>query len=98
MPAKLLPSALYLNEARQTAGKNRTPPPLPHLLLHHFLHSSDGFVGAVLRHTTRLGGPPIPPDISEDARGFTNLACPNRASCRPKPARGSATRRSSSAR
>ena len=42
-PAKLLPSALYLHEARQTTGKNRTPPPLPHLLLHHFLHSSDGF-------------------------------------------------------
>ena len=44
-PAKLLPSTLYLNEARrrQIAGKNRTPLPLPHLLLHHFLHSSDGF-------------------------------------------------------
>ena len=27
--AKLLPSALYLHEARQTVGKNRTPPPLP---------------------------------------------------------------------
>ena len=42
-PAKLLLSALYLHEARQTAGKNRTPLPLPHLLLHHFLHPSDGF-------------------------------------------------------
>ena len=36
MPTKLLPSALYLNEARQTAGKNSTPPPLPHLLLNIF--------------------------------------------------------------
>ena len=42
-PAKLLPSALYLHEARPTAGKNCTPPPLPHLLLHHFLDPSDGF-------------------------------------------------------
>ena len=97
-PAKLLPSALYLHEARQTAGKNRTPPPLPHLLLHHFLHSSDGFRGAVLRHITRLGGPPSPPDTGEAARCFTNLAWPDGASCRPKQARGSATRRSSSAR
>jgi hypothetical protein len=97
-PAKLLPSALYLHEARQTAGKNRTPPPLPHLLLHHFLHSSDGFRGAVLRHITRLGGPPSPPDTGEAARCFTNLAWPDGASCRPKQARGSTTRHSSSAR
>ena len=52
MPANLLPSALYLLEARQTTGKNRTPLPLPHLLIHHFLHSSDGFLRAVLRHIT----------------------------------------------
>src|SRR5215216_2596266 len=87
------PSGLYLNEARQTAGKNRNPPSLPHLLLHHFLHSSDGFRGAVLRHTTRLGGPPSPPDTGQAAWCFTNLAWPDGASCRPKPARGSATRR-----
>ena len=97
-PAKLLYSALYLHEARQTAGKNRTPPPLPHLLLHHFLHSFDGFRGAVLRHITRMGGPPSPPDTGKAARCFTNLAWPDGASCCPKQARGSATRRSSSAR
>ena len=28
-PSKLLPSTLYLNKARQTTGKNRTPLPLP---------------------------------------------------------------------
>ena len=89
-PAKLLPSALYLHEARQTAGKNRTPPS-------HFVHSSDGFRGAVLRHITRLGGLPSPSDMGEAARCFTNLAWPDGASCRPKQARGSATRHSSSA-
>ena len=98
MPAKLLPSALYLNEVRQTTGKNRTPPPLTHLLLHHFLHSSDGFPGAILWHTTRLGGPPSPTDTGEAARHFTTLAWTNGASCLPKKARGSATPRSSSAR
>ena len=95
--AKLLPSALYLHEARQTAGKNRTPPPLPHLRLHQFLHSFDGFRGAVLRHITRLGGPPSPPDTGEAAWCFINVAWPDGASCRPNPARGSATRHSNSA-
>ena len=96
--AKLLLSALYLHEAIQTAGKNLTPQPLPHLRLHHFLHSCDGFRGAVLRHIARMGGPLSPPDTGEAARCFTNLAWPDGASCRPKQARGSATRRSSSAR
>ena len=58
----------------QTQGKNGSAPPLPHLPIHLFLHSSDGFRRAVLRHTSRLGGPPSLPDTSEAARCSTSLA------------------------
>ena len=80
------------------SGQESHPSAAPHLLLHHFLHSSDGFPGAMLRHTTRLGGPPSPPDTGEAARCFINLAWPDGASCRPNSARGSATHRSGLAR
>ena len=52
MLAELLPSAVYLisylNEAK--LAKNRTPPPLPYLLLHHFVHSYSGLRRVVIPH------------------------------------------------
>ena len=86
--AELLPPIIYLNECGCRA---RTKPlrRSPNLLLHH---SSDGFQRAVLRHTSRLGGPSSPPDMSEETRCCTSRASPDGTSCHPS--RDSATRRS----
>lgn len=52
-PAELLPSAVYLI----SPTKNRTPPPLLYLLLHHFVHSYNGLGRVVIQHPSRLGSP-----------------------------------------